>query len=161
MKPCPKNTAPTGTEKEEAEGTHLAGEEGDSGDAQPAMQGVEMCDVRMAVKPKDGDQPQDSEGEGQQVQGRVENFPGQLGPHPRGRQAVHQRGCREKSPELSDITLHSPDVTIHNLSTGRSKCQFIGSCPDWFLVNLIQTSHLRKGNLVEKSPSSNCLQVSL
>lgn len=83
MKPCPKQTIPTGTQKEEAEGTYLAGKEDDSGDAQPAMQGVEVCDFRMVVKPKDSNQPHNSEGEGQQVQCCMENFPGKLGPHPR------------------------------------------------------------------------------
>lgn len=79
----PKVHRPPGTQKEETEDTYLAGEEDYSGDTQPAVQGVEVCDSRVVVKPKDGNQPHHSAGEGQQVQCCMENFPGQPGPHPR------------------------------------------------------------------------------
>lgn len=72
------------------ESTHLTGEEEDGGDAQPAVQGVEIGDLSMAVKVKDGMQPQYSQDEGQQVHGCVAEFPGQLGPYPRLGQAVDQ-----------------------------------------------------------------------
>lgn len=62
--------------------THLAGKEEDGGDAQPAVQGVEVGDFVMVVEGKDGNQSQHGQDEGHQVQGRVEEFPGQLGPHP-------------------------------------------------------------------------------
>ena len=64
------------------ESTHLAGEEEDSGDAQPAVQGVEIGDLCMVVKFKDRVQPQHRQEEGQQVHGRMAGFPGQPGPYP-------------------------------------------------------------------------------
>lgn len=64
------------------ESTHLAGEEEDGGDAQPAVQGVEMGDLCVVVKFKDCMQPQHSQEEGQQVHGCVARFPGQPGPDP-------------------------------------------------------------------------------
>lgn len=60
----------------------LAGEEEDSGDAQPAVQGVEVGNLSMVVKRKDSNQPHNSEDEGHQVQRCMEEFPGQFGPHP-------------------------------------------------------------------------------
>lgn len=44
VKPHPEPMVPKGTQKERAKGTYLEGEEDDGGDAQPAMQGVEVCD---------------------------------------------------------------------------------------------------------------------
>ena len=64
------------------ESTHLASEEEDGGDAQPAVQGVEMGDLCVVVKFKDRVQPQHSQEEGQQVHGCVAGFPGQPGPYP-------------------------------------------------------------------------------
>lgn len=43
VKPHPEPMVPTGTQ-ERAEDTYLTGEEDDSDDAQPAMQGIEVCD---------------------------------------------------------------------------------------------------------------------
>ena len=64
------------------ERTYLAGEEEDGGDAQPAVQGVEVGDLLVVVKVKDGRQPQHSQDEGHQVHGCVAQLPGQLGPYP-------------------------------------------------------------------------------
>ena len=85
-----------GTSRRRTERTHLAGEEEDSGDAQPAVQGVEVGSPSMVVKRKDSNQPHNSEDEGHQVQRCMEEFPGQFGPHPRLGQAVHQRRCRRE-----------------------------------------------------------------
>lgn len=73
---------PTVRTQRRVESTHLAGEEEDGGDAQPAVQRVEVGDICMVVIPKDGHQPQHGQDEGQQVQGCMGNFPGQLGAHP-------------------------------------------------------------------------------
>lgn len=70
-----------GTQRK-AERTHLAGKEEDGGDAQPAVQGIEVGSVFMVVKPEDGHQPQDGQDEGCQVQECVGKLPGQLGSHP-------------------------------------------------------------------------------
>lgn len=89
------------------ESTHLAGEEEDGGDAQPAVQGVEVGDICMVVIFKDGHQPQHGQDEGHQLQGCVGNFPGQLGPHPRLGQAIHQRRCRREQSQGSASSPHA------------------------------------------------------
>lgn len=61
-------------------GTHLAGEEDDSGQAQPAVQGVEVGNASMAVVLEDGDQPRHGKDEGHQVQARMQGLPGKPGP---------------------------------------------------------------------------------
>lgn len=82
------------------ESTHLAGEEEDGGDAQPAVQGVEVGDFCLVVIFKDSHKPQHGQDESHQVQGCVGDFPGQLGSQPRLRQTVHQRRCGREQARL-------------------------------------------------------------
>lgn len=75
---------------------YLEGEEGGGGDADPAVQRVEVGDALDVVEPEDGAEPPHGEEEGEEHQAGVQQLPRPLVPPPGERDAVQHRPWAQK-----------------------------------------------------------------
>lgn len=81
---------------------YLEGEEGGGGDADPAVQRVDVGDVFGAVEAEDGAEPDHRQQQRQEHQRRMQQLPAQFGLSPGQRDAVQNRSCRQPQPGSHD-----------------------------------------------------------